>query len=66
MNHKELVYQLFIGKVSDIIGLDKASELFEESKAALSYSDDNYCSCMSCEKKLRKHQAIILCNDCTT
>jgi hypothetical protein len=35
MNTEKLVHQLFIGKVADILGIDKTTELLKEAKTAI-------------------------------
>lgn len=39
MNKEKLIFRLFIGKVSDIIGLAKTAELIEESKKDILYRE---------------------------
>jgi len=39
MKQKKLVFQLFIGKVSDVIGFDKTTELLRESHDAFNPSE---------------------------
>lgn len=39
-NKEKLVYQLFIGKISDIIGFEKTIQLLNESKEAFKYYDN--------------------------
>jgi hypothetical protein len=38
---EKLIYQLFIGKVSDIIGFEKTTKLLRESREAFNISNDN-------------------------
>ncbi len=35
MNKEKLIHQLFIGKVSDVIGVDKTSMLLKEAKDSI-------------------------------
>jgi len=40
MDKQRLIHQLFVGKVADILGFDKASELLKEATKALESFDD--------------------------
>jgi hypothetical protein len=40
MNTNKLIHQLFIGKVSEVLGIDKTSELLKEAK-----EDIMICNC---------------------
>ena len=39
-NNEKLIYQFFIGKVSDMIGYEKTIQLLNESKEAFKYYDE--------------------------
>ena len=41
MNREKLIRQLFIGKVSDILGLDKTLELLKEANDAFKKCEHN-------------------------
>lgn len=56
----KLVYQLFIGKVSEILGFEKTVELLKEAKE--SFEVPKYCMC--CEKDLSKEPIFTYCEVC--
>ncbi len=39
-NKQKLIYQLFIGMVSDLIGIEKTTELLKEAKDAIEDIDN--------------------------
>ena len=39
MDRQKLIHQLFIGKVADVLGLEKTTELLKEAKEAFAISD---------------------------
>ena len=38
---QKLVHQLFIGKVADVIGIEKTTELLKEAKGAINFTDSS-------------------------
>lgn len=40
MDQQKLVHQLFIGKVSEVLGFDKTVELLKEAQGAIYGNDD--------------------------
>ena len=62
MNKEKLIHQLFIGKVSDEIGLKRTTELLREAKEAFSTCDSYYANnlseqkeCLNCGKLPNHH-----------
>ena len=39
MDKQKLIHQLFIGKVADVLGVDKTTELLNEAKKAFNTDD---------------------------
>ena len=42
MNREKLIHQLFIGKVADILGVEKTSQLLQEAKDAFPIKKKNH------------------------
>jgi hypothetical protein len=68
MNKEKLKFQLFVGKVSDVIGMEKTIELLKEVKDALedipSKKDNDKRYCCDCDADITKSKYWFVCDEC--
>ena len=71
MDRQKLIHQLFIGKVADVLGMEKTTELLKEAKEAFAipnvvqqskqFKCDNGCDWYSVGHQLNGHQQCRTC-----